>query len=97
MCVCVAAFMSACGSYVSLCSPENFSMFSLPPNKTCLLKWRENTRESITQLSRFCLSLQTEKNSESDRCVSVGADERDCSFQHKLYFNRECSSVNPLG
>lgn len=99
--VCVGVFKCACSSHVSLCRLEHLVSQDFSPlqflNKACSVKWRKNTRESIIQLSRFPLSLQTEKNSESDHCIGVGAGERDCFYQHKLCFNREYSAVNPLG
>lgn len=57
-------------------------------NKACSVKWRRNTRESIIQLSRFPLSLQMVRDSESDHCIGVGAGEHDCFYQHKRCFNR---------
>ena len=49
-------------------------------NKAAQWSGGGNTRESIIQLSRFPLSLQTQKNSVSDHRIGVGAGERDCFF-----------------
>lgn len=99
--MCVGLHLSAHAAHMCVsqaqasCTSRFLSLQFL--NKACSVKWKKNTRESIIQLSRFPLSLQTEKNSESDHSIGVGAGERDCFYQHKLCFNREYRAVNPFG
>ena len=95
VCVSVCVCVVAVGGHLSV-PAAHFLKTSLPANKAWSLKWRKNTRESIIQLSRFPLSPQTEKNSESDRSVNAGVGERDCSYHCKLC-NRQHGSVNPPG
>ena len=91
LCVCGGALKCARGSHACVSAGSSFfvSQDFFPSfqflSKACSVKWRENTRESIIQLSRFPLSLQTEENWGSDRlCWCGGAGERDRFYQHKL-------------
>lgn len=97
--LCVWVHLSVHAAHMWVSADSNILYLKIPLllNKTCSLKWRKDTRESIIQLSRFPLSLQTEKNKGSDHWIGVGAGERDCFYQHKLCFNRQYSAVTPFG